>query len=272
MKQNNHQHQQQQKAVEFNIGGKTVAVSPNIADKFPNCRLARLLSGRELAGCVDSTGRPFLDRNPAVFGMALDFLRHGGRFLPPCDLQRFDDWERLEAEAEYLQLPELAAQLRTLQRDREGASASADLPRRKQQSSLQQQQQQVAFLEVGESEQAVFLEGADPQRQLVLLGELGALREVLRKRLNPLLPRLMQRADELSERRGRRLHDADSVSLSLPEGHLRERGLGSLDEFRPVLLREVARLALPGPPGQLTLSTGEHRLLFRVPACEDLAN
>ncbi|XP_068021404.1 potassium channel regulatory protein [Melanerpes formicivorus] len=89
--------------VALNVGGVRFVTLASTLLRFPDCRLAQMVSsdGRE-AGLV--SGELFVDRDGTLFSYILDFLRTLQVSLPPD----FSDYQRLQREAEFYGLSPLA--------------------------------------------------------------------------------------------------------------------------------------------------------------------
>ncbi|XP_038625644.1 BTB/POZ domain-containing protein KCTD12 [Tachyglossus aculeatus] len=94
--------------VELNVGGQVYVTRRGTVVSVPDSLLWRMFSQQrpqELAR--DSKGRFFLDRDGFLFRYILDYLRDLRLVLPDY----FPERSRLQREAEYFQLPELARRL-----------------------------------------------------------------------------------------------------------------------------------------------------------------
>ncbi|XP_054829660.1 BTB/POZ domain-containing protein KCTD12 [Eublepharis macularius] len=94
--------------VELNVGGQVYVTRRGTVLSVRGSRLWRLFSQQEASELPrDAKGRFFLDRDGFLFRYILDYLRDQELVLP----ERFPERSRLQREAEYFQLPELARRL-----------------------------------------------------------------------------------------------------------------------------------------------------------------
>lgn len=78
--------------------------------KYPDSMLGAMFSGQFMPTCFDQHGNHFIDRDGAMFRHVLNFLRAGRLCLP----QGFRDYDLLEAEADFYQIPPLISAVRAL--------------------------------------------------------------------------------------------------------------------------------------------------------------
>ncbi|XP_061486008.1 BTB/POZ domain-containing protein KCTD12 [Rhineura floridana] len=94
--------------VELNVGGQVYVTRRGTVLSVRGSLLWRMFSQQEAAELPrDSKGRFFLDRDGFLFRYILDYLRDQELVLP----ERFPERSRLQREAEYFQLPDLARRL-----------------------------------------------------------------------------------------------------------------------------------------------------------------
>ncbi|XP_066478056.1 BTB/POZ domain-containing protein KCTD12 [Tiliqua scincoides] len=94
--------------VELNVGGQVYVTRRGTVLSVRGSLLWRMFSQQEAAALPrDSKGRFFLDRDGFLFRYILDYLRDQELVLP----ERFPERSRLQREAEYFQLPDLARRL-----------------------------------------------------------------------------------------------------------------------------------------------------------------
>ncbi|XP_077200074.1 BTB/POZ domain-containing protein KCTD12 [Paroedura picta] len=106
--------------VELNVGGQVYVTRRGTVLSVPGSLLWRMFSPSDASALPrDSKGRFFLDRDGFLFRYILDYLRDQELVLP----ERFPERSRLQREAEYFQLPELARRLAA------AATAPPQLPR-----------------------------------------------------------------------------------------------------------------------------------------------
>lgn len=114
--------------LELNVGGQVYYTRRVTLAESASPLLARLFSStctssNDLAR--DQRGRYFIDRDGFLFRYVLDFLRDQQVVLP----DRFPERRRLRREAEYYQLPALAALLSDeREHEKEGSSQGSDPP------------------------------------------------------------------------------------------------------------------------------------------------
>ncbi|XP_061463535.1 potassium channel regulatory protein [Rhineura floridana] len=91
----------------LNVGGLKFTTWPSTLQRFPESRLARMLSGNDLE-CRLVNGQFFVDRDGVLFSYILDFLRTLQLSLP----SDFSDYQRLQREADFYELYSVADLLR----------------------------------------------------------------------------------------------------------------------------------------------------------------
>jgi len=95
--------------VVLNVGGVRHTTTLSTLRRFPHSMLGVMFSGQFTPSILrDPHGHVFIDRDGAAFSHVLNFLRTSRLCLP----RQFQDYELLEAEADYYQIPELIAACR----------------------------------------------------------------------------------------------------------------------------------------------------------------
>ncbi|KAM9320917.1 potassium channel regulatory protein [Gastrophryne carolinensis] len=92
--------------VTLNVGGTQFTTLASTLLRFPESKLAHMLHGGDRDFRVVN-GQYFVDRDGSLFSYILDYLRTSQLTLPIS----FSDYERLQREAEFYQIPELAEKL-----------------------------------------------------------------------------------------------------------------------------------------------------------------
>uniref|UniRef100_A0A8D0GI73 Potassium channel regulator n=1 Tax=Sphenodon punctatus TaxID=8508 RepID=A0A8D0GI73_SPHPU len=92
-----------QELVSLNVGGLKFTTRPATLQRFPESRLARMLSGSDREFRLVN-GQFFIDRDGVLFSYILDFLRTLQLSLP----SDFSDYQRLQREAGFYELYSLA--------------------------------------------------------------------------------------------------------------------------------------------------------------------
>ncbi|KAM8977827.1 potassium channel regulatory protein [Pelodytes ibericus] len=95
-----------QEVITVNVGGTKFSTLSSTLMRFPESRLAHMLDGNDREFKFVN-GQYFIDRNGTWFSYILDYLRTSQLSLP----SDFADYERLQREAEFYQLPNLAEML-----------------------------------------------------------------------------------------------------------------------------------------------------------------
>lgn len=94
--------------VELNVGGVFYTTSLATLTKEPNSLLAQMFGSKGRQGVMkDSKGKYFIDRDGVLFRYVLDYLRNQKMILP----ENFHERDRLRNEAEYFNLPDMAAEM-----------------------------------------------------------------------------------------------------------------------------------------------------------------
>ncbi|XP_040278299.1 potassium channel regulatory protein [Bufo bufo] len=92
--------------ITLNVGGMNFTTTPSTLLRFPESKFAQMLDGSDRDFRIVS-GQYFVDRDGTLFSYILDYLRTSQLTLP----SDFSDYERLQREAEFYQIPSLAEQL-----------------------------------------------------------------------------------------------------------------------------------------------------------------
>ena len=93
--------------VELNVGGQHLTTFASTLTKHSNSMLAAMFSGRHPV-IKDSQGRPFIDRNPKMFGLILEYLRTD---IYPTPLLPDQEQQYFECEVDYFNLDRPASSL-----------------------------------------------------------------------------------------------------------------------------------------------------------------
>lgn len=91
-----------QDLVHLNVGGLSFTTTKNTLSRYPNSMLGAMFNG-SMPTSVDEEGRYFIDRDGALFGIILNFLRSSVLALPN-DFQKF---QQLSVEADFYQIEPL---------------------------------------------------------------------------------------------------------------------------------------------------------------------
>ncbi|XP_056416340.1 potassium channel regulatory protein [Hyla sarda] len=92
--------------ITLNVGGMKFTTLTSTLLRFPESKFAHLLDGSDRDFRIVN-GQYFVDRDGTLFNYILDYLRTSQLTLP----SDFSDYERLQREAEFYQIPSLAEQL-----------------------------------------------------------------------------------------------------------------------------------------------------------------
>ncbi|KAG9491853.1 hypothetical protein GDO78_000383 [Eleutherodactylus coqui] len=92
--------------ITLNVGGMKFSTLTSTLLRFPESKLVHMLDGSDQDFRIIN-GQYFVDRDGTLFNYILDYLRTAQLTLP----SDFSDYERLQREAEFYQLPSLAEQL-----------------------------------------------------------------------------------------------------------------------------------------------------------------
>ncbi|XP_061106087.1 BTB/POZ domain-containing protein KCTD12-like [Conger conger] len=96
--------------VELNVGGQVYITRYSTIISFPDSLLAEMFTCKSNKGLArDTKGRFFVDRDGFLFRYVLDYMRDRQLQLP----EHFPERARLQREAEFYKLPELAKMLAT---------------------------------------------------------------------------------------------------------------------------------------------------------------
>ena len=96
--------------VTLNIGGVMYTTTRSTLTKYPDSMLGAMFSGQFVPTAYDNQGNYFIDRDGYMFRHVLNFLRSGRLCLP----QGFKDFDLLEAEADFYQIPALIIAIKEL--------------------------------------------------------------------------------------------------------------------------------------------------------------
>ena len=94
--------------INLNVGGKFYTTSISTLTKYPDSMLGRMFGG-DLPSAKDAQGNVVIDRDGELFRYVLTFLRSSKLILP----ENFNELALLKEEAEFYQIPELTAAVRT---------------------------------------------------------------------------------------------------------------------------------------------------------------
>ena len=98
--------------VTLNVGGVLVTTTRSTLTSHEDSMLGAMFSGNYVPTAFDAQGHHFIDRDGYMFRHVLNFLRSGRLCLP----QGFKDWDLLEAEADFYQIPQLIAAIHGLRK------------------------------------------------------------------------------------------------------------------------------------------------------------
>ena len=94
--------------ITLNVGGTIYTTSRTTLTRYPSSMLGCMFSDR-LPSAMDNHGNFVIDRDGNLFRHVLNFLRTSKLTLP----ENFNEYELLEAEADFYQIPELNAALQS---------------------------------------------------------------------------------------------------------------------------------------------------------------
>ena len=94
--------------INLNVGGRFYTTSISTLTKYPDSMLGRMFEG-DLPSAKDAQGNVVIDRDGELFRYVLTFLRSSKLILP----ENFKELALLKEEAEFYQIPELIAAVRT---------------------------------------------------------------------------------------------------------------------------------------------------------------
>lgn len=97
-----------QSVINLNVGGHFYSTTLETIMKYPESKLSAMFSDEAQTGKV-TEGRFFIDRDGVLFRYVLNFLRSGVIALP----RDFSDYQQLLQEADFYQLPQLYAAIRS---------------------------------------------------------------------------------------------------------------------------------------------------------------
>lgn len=96
--------------ITLNVGGAIYTTTRCTLGKYPDSMIGAMFSGQYVPTAFDAQGNYFIDRDGFMFRHILNFLRSGRLCLP----QGFKDFDLLEAEADFYQIPPLISAIQTL--------------------------------------------------------------------------------------------------------------------------------------------------------------
>jgi hypothetical protein len=96
--------------VTLNIGGVMYTTTRSTLTKYPDSMLGAMFGGQFVPTACDNQGNYFIDRDGYMFRHILNFLRTVRLCLP----QGFKDFDLLEAEADFYQIPALIVAIKEM--------------------------------------------------------------------------------------------------------------------------------------------------------------
>ena len=96
--------------VTINVGGVVYTTTRSTLSKHADSMLGAMFNGQFVPTACDQQGNYFIDRDGYMFRHVLNFLRTGRLCLP----QGFKDYDLLEAEADFYQIPQLISQIQAI--------------------------------------------------------------------------------------------------------------------------------------------------------------
>lgn len=96
--------------VTLNVGGVNYNTTRSTLTKYPDSMLGAMFSGQFVPTAFDTQGNYFIDRDGEMFRHVLNFLRSGRLCIP----QSFQDFDLLEAEADFYQIPAMISAVKAL--------------------------------------------------------------------------------------------------------------------------------------------------------------
>lgn len=107
--------------VVLNVGGVLHTTTQSTLTRYPSSMLGSMFSGRYKPSMLrDAQGHLFIDRDGAMFRIVLNFLRSSMLCLPAG----FSEFDLLEAEADFYQIPELLDAIRDRRHGKAGKCRS----------------------------------------------------------------------------------------------------------------------------------------------------
>jgi hypothetical protein len=88
--------------IQLNVGGQIYTTTKATLERHPNTMLGAMFNG-SMPTAVDDNGHYFIDRDGALFGYVLNFLRSSKLAVP----EDFKQWEQLALEADFYQIEPL---------------------------------------------------------------------------------------------------------------------------------------------------------------------
>ena len=105
----NHNNHASDEVISLNVGGVIHITTRSTLAKYPDSMLGSMFSDRFVPQ-LDNQSNYFIDRDGHLFRHILNFLRTGSLCLP----QDFQDFDLLDAEADFYQIPSLIAAITSL--------------------------------------------------------------------------------------------------------------------------------------------------------------
>lgn len=96
--------------ITLNVGGVLYTTTRSTLSKYPDSMIGAMFNGQFVPTNFDQQGNYFIDRDGDIFRIILNFLRSGRLCLP----QSFKDYDLLEAEVDYYQIPALISAVSAL--------------------------------------------------------------------------------------------------------------------------------------------------------------
>ena len=106
--------------IKLNVGGIIYTTTRSTLTRYPNSMLGSMFSGR-MPTTKDEHDNYWIDGNGEIFRYVLDFLRRSRLLLP----ERFDEFDLLEMEADFYQIPEMTKAVKESRSLRQGGQGNA---------------------------------------------------------------------------------------------------------------------------------------------------